>query len=366
MLFLEVPLRHSLTQRCAGQRFKTSGHVGLGARIAHDALRAMGAPTRVRHVSSLLLHKSVDVTVQSGVIALTNASGDVSATNGRCGNAMRPSSEIAAQSRRSRDDSSVDPGDAINALEVTLRQLVRLVIGDNWRADVDVARLEERQTEERKRRDGSIVERDLLAFTHVHELRHVIEKHWPDFKPALHDRKRFDVYMDRVEDFRNAPMHSRTLLPFEVALLTGIVGEIRNEVTLYYSGRGPDMKHYPTVESIVDSFGNTAAIKSDAGGDGMTPTGLRLHVGQVVTFVGSGWDPHNRPLTWELLITNVAGDASLDTKVGSEVALTWRVEPSHVSESARVVIKVMSNGPYHRRGTYDFFHHFDYAVDPPD
>ena len=40
-------------------------------------------------------------------------------------------------------------------------------------------------------------------------------------------RKTFDVYMDRLEEFRNPPMHSRTLVPFEVALVEGMTGEIR-------------------------------------------------------------------------------------------------------------------------------------------
>ena len=63
--------------------------------------------------------------------------------------------------------------------------------------------------------------------------------------------------MDRPEEFRNAPMRSRTLVPFERALAEGMAGEIRNKVTIYRSALDPADRHFPRIEYVRDSFGNT-------------------------------------------------------------------------------------------------------------
>ena len=62
--------------------------------------------------------------------------------------------------------------------------------------------------------------------------------------------------MNRLEGFRNAPMHSRTLVPFEGALAEGMTGEIRNKVTSYRSELDLADRHFPRIEYVRDSFGN--------------------------------------------------------------------------------------------------------------
>lgn len=255
----------------------------------------------------------------------------------------------------------MEPAEAITALEVALREVIRLVLGDQWpdRSGLNVPELESRREEERKSRDGAIVEDELLAYTHIFELRKVIDKNWEAFKPVFGDKKRFDVYMDRVEDFRNAPMHSRTLLPFERDLLSGIVGEFRNLATMARSKQGPDKQFYPIIESIVDSHGVNADV-----GASVTMTGLRLQVGEVVQFSCRGWDPQGRDLHWELC-RSPSGSGKMDEAVGSEVVLTWRVSKSHVGEQAVATVMLRSTGEFHRHGYVDQTHMMAYAVNPP-
>jgi hypothetical protein len=176
----------------------------------------------------------------------------------------------------------MEPYEAVNSLEGSLRGLVQDVLGDQWieSSGVDREALERRRTEEAARRKGAAVEQNLLAYTHLYELRKAINKNWEKFKPGLGDKKRFDVYMDRLEGFRNAPMHSRELLPFERDLLSGMVGELRNIVTIFRSQQGPDRKYYPVVETIVDSFGNEMEDIEAR----LTMTDLRLQVGDTVEF----------------------------------------------------------------------------------
>jgi Swt1-like HEPN len=164
----------------------------------------------------------------------------------------------------------MEPSAAIAVIETDLRHLVRVVLekahGSDWLAkNLDAAtihRLQERLEEERKRRAPAKVSSDLMAYTHLYELRTVIEKNWQEFSPALGEKKEFVVLMDKVEDFRNAPAHSRELLPHERSLLDGIAGTVRTQVAMYVSSQDPDKRHYPVIESIRDSFGNEPTPES--------------------------------------------------------------------------------------------------------
>lgn len=258
----------------------------------------------------------------------------------------------------------MDPAEAVNALEAALRLLVRAVLGEEWqeRSGLDVVELQRRRNEEAKSRDATVVSENLLDFTYLYELRKVIDRLWEKFKPVFGDKKRFDVYLDRVEDFRNAPMHSRLLLPFEEELLSGMVGEIRSAVTIFRSRQGPDQQFYPVIDSILDSYGNAADLEPDRA-IGSTDTGLRLSVGDSVTFTCRGWDPQGRQLRWRLL-GNPAGRA-LAEATGDEVRLTWLVRETDVAERVGPTIALVSDGKFHRHGAVDQRHMFMYAVNPP-
>jgi hypothetical protein len=257
------------------------------------------------------------------------------------------------------DNRIVEPYDAIKRLEVSLRGLIRDVLGDDWlsKSAIDRETLEARRKGEAARRKGAAVEQNLLAFTHVYELRKIITRNWDSFEPALADRKRFDVYMDRVEDFRNAPMHGRELLPFEEELLAGIVGEIRNLATLYRSQQGPDSKFYPIVESIVDSFGVTANLSS-----GATSAEIRLQIGETIEFACRAWDAQDRSLNWRLLKQT---QKAVDTATGNNVTLRYTITDADVREHFVLEIEMTSGGKFHRLGKWDFSHNIIYAVDPP-
>lgn len=71
--------------------------------------------------------------------------------------------------------------------------------------------------------------------------------------------------MDRLGGFRHPAKHSRTLVPFEVSLVDGIVGEIRNLIAKYRNTQGLDMKYYPEIDQITDSFGREINSRTPTG-----------------------------------------------------------------------------------------------------
>jgi hypothetical protein len=256
----------------------------------------------------------------------------------------------------------MEPSEAVNVVESVLREAIRGVLGEAWRdvPGVDLPTLEERRVEEGKRSTGAVVDEDLLAYTHLRDLQEIVLRRWAQFIPIFKDQSRFKVYAGRLDDFRNAPMHSRTLLPFERDLLSGIAGEFRNVLTLWRSERAPDMSWYPRIESIRDSLGNTLAFNGP-----IVLVPARLQVGDVLTFRCIGWDPQDRELTWTLHAQAAQGP-ELDRQTGGEATLTWRVHAQHVAESSIVVIQMMSGGKYHRYLTgVDASVTAFYAVEPP-
>jgi hypothetical protein len=257
----------------------------------------------------------------------------------------------------------VEPTEAINVVESVLRQAIREVLGSAWSdgTGVGLAALERRRAGEAKRRTGAVVDEDLLAYTYLRDLQEIVCQRWPSFEPIFKDQSRFSVYMGRLEDFRNAPMHSRSLLPFERDLLAGIAGEFRNVLTLWRSEQAPDMTWYPSIESITDSLGNSIFPSKQL--HVIVPS--RLQVGDVLNFRCVGWDPQDRELTWTLRAMAGHGP-TLDEQVGAETTLSWTVQEEHVAESSIVAIQMKSSGRYHRALTgLDASVSVFYAVDPP-
>lgn len=254
----------------------------------------------------------------------------------------------------------MEPTEAINLVEVVLRDLVRLVLGDAWIQSrrVDIDKLDEKRREDIAKRRGTAVNDDLLAYTEFTQLQQIILDDWDKFSPALGKKKYIEVYFDRLNGFRNPAMHSRSLLEFERDLVNGIVGELRNLVVIYRSTRGPDNEFYPKIEQVTDSFGNNPNVGLD-----VAPK-QRLKVGDVVKFECKGLDPQDRNLIWQMRegigFYNILAEAQ-----GSEVTLELTITGELVQEQLRVTITMTSDGQYHRNRFWDEDCVFHYAVDPP-
>lgn len=265
----------------------------------------------------------------------------------------------------------MEPTASIAVIETDLRRVARIVLskahGTQWLeivADKDtIASLEKRLEEEMKRRAPAVVPTDLAEYTHLYELRRIIEKNWELFSSALGAKREFSVLMDKVEDFRNAPAHSRELLPHERLLLEGISGTVRTQVTTYLSEQSSDTRHYPVIESIGDAFGNSADAGLENTHQSITATGLVLQVGNVIHFEMRGWDPQGRELTWTW---GVLSASSANSVTGTEGAFDYTVTEKDVGKNLFIEVALASPGPYHRHHDFDHRASFQYEVDPPE
>ena len=242
----------------------------------------------------------------------------------------------------------VEPAQAINNVETVLRGVIAHVLeaefGAGW---VDACgtpeRIEKwrgRQEEERKRRDGTVVEERLLYFSDFTDLLPIVRRHWTLFKPCLGSKKTFETYMGRLEDFRNAPMHSRQLVDFERRLIEGMTGEIRNKVTLFETEANAADRHFPRIEYVRDSFGREVSVDG-----GITAADITVHPGDEVVFDCSGWDPEDHPLHWEF---QPLPPGLILAEEGATCRIVWEASEQNIGEGIFVRVLLMSDRAYHR------------------
>jgi hypothetical protein len=251
-------------------------------------------------------------------------------------------------------------------IEVDLRSLARELFAAEWEAVLGgetVEILRGRRDEEARRRAPMAVPSDLLDYTHFRELRRVIESDWARVGPVLGKKREFEVWANQIEDFRNAPAHSRELLGHERLLLEGIAGMIRARVTKHRSQRGPDMNYYPVIESATDSFGNAFSSVPASQMMNILVTNTALVPGQEVRFRLRATDPQGRALAWQL---DVDGSRKRAQAVGSESEIVWVVDDIDVRELVHAKITVTSTGKYHRFTHFDHSVTFRYRVLPPE
>lgn len=118
------------------------------------------------------------------------------------------------------------------AIETAVRLAVKDVLPE-WEADYDadkLQRLRAKREEESRRRDGVAVDQSLLSYMETHQLFELVKQHWESFKPVFDDKRRLEVLFGIILDYRNAVAHGRELARFEIALLEGVGGLVRNQV----------------------------------------------------------------------------------------------------------------------------------------
>lgn len=274
---------------------------------------------------------------------------------------------------------SLEPSVALYTCETALRELMAHAYatsyGPGWLTRVTSQKqrdswTERAETEAKVRvpKGVAAVPNTGLAYANFYDLVTIAEKHWEPLAPALGRLKAVLPLLQRFDDLRNTIGHSRPLLAFEQDLMSGIAGQIRNQVTLHMSAQDDAGDIYPRIESITDSFGlriESEVVRGEVAGT-QGATELVLHPGDVVTFTCIGTDPQGRELEWDL-----AGPdhfrlrERVVARSGEPTLLTWVVEDGDVRENASVSIHMRAkDAKYRRFGSFDHRAHFFYSVRP--
>ncbi len=274
----------------------------------------------------------------------------------------------------------MEPTDALRSIETALRLLISDVLGSpRWLAAPGAPsedRLRERQAEEAKRRDGATVSSNLINYTETYHLTTIIEKNWEKFQPAFKDKIRTLAYFGVINDVRNSVAHSRDLVPFERDLISGIAGQLRNQVSLYRSAQTASAKYYPLIEDLKDSFGRDG--QSFYTNRGFTPEpGPRIDVGDILTFTGHAFNAKGGLVRWEMRRTTTGyftltprPSTPVAVAEGDSVTLDYTVKEGDVREAFFLDVRIIASSKYYRvtlgEHSYDDIRVFMYSVNPPD
>ncbi len=147
--------------------------------------------------------------------------------------------------------------------------------------------------------------------------------------------------------------------------MSGIAGQIRNQVTLYMSTQDQAGNYFPRIESITDTFGHRfdGPLEVVVYGQGVQ-TDQTLHPGQVISFSCIGVDPQGRDLKFSFRFPSGAASEAISAS-GVPLDIEWLVAEADINIDAKVFINLRADGAtYHRFGESDQAVLFYYRVLP--
>ncbi|MGM8361449.1 hypothetical protein ACSV4D_06005 [Flavobacterium sp. ARAG 55.4] len=152
----------------------------------------------------------------------------------------------------------------INEYENTLRRLIINILGGG---DKDVGKYKvtenrinqwiEKRNIEQKKNNGILFENRIIFYSDFYDLQTIIDKNWESFLPVLNDKKRWLVFFQEVEKYRNTIAHGRQLIKSQENLLSGIVMDLKNTITIFHNKNNMKEDFFIEIVRITDNLGNS-------------------------------------------------------------------------------------------------------------
>lgn len=187
----------------------------------------------------------------------------------------------------------------ISEYENTLRALIIHFIGATDSADYKIsddriAKWKERREVEFKKSKGVSCEARILYYSDFYDLKTIVAKSWEKFHPVLHDKKRFEVFFDELENYRNTTAHGRNLTLSQESLLKGILLDLKNKITVYHNKNEMKEDFFIRISRVNDNLGNVWEFPS------LTPKAV-LRVGDEYELFIEANDPKGRNISYKIL-----------------------------------------------------------------
>ncbi|MBQ0736445.1 Swt1 family HEPN domain-containing protein [Aquimarina celericrescens] len=245
-------------------------------------------------------------------------------------------------------------------IENTLRDFILYQLRKKYNGDwqkyygISVDRIkkweEKRDIALKKSLKTGIVESRLIYYSDFYDLSTIISKNWAAlFKSVFEDKKEFDVYFKKMEEYRNTLAHGRLLLLHQSNLLEGICGEIRNKIIRYQSKMEYNVDIFPRIERVADNFGNVWP-----GFNSLHPK-TTLFPGDILEITINATDPEDQPLEFRIQNT---------TPWQRENTIKLFIENKHVCLRKVFNVLMRSTRPYHSQVDRDGEVHLSYVILP--
>lgn len=152
----------------------------------------------------------------------------------------------------------------VNEYENTIRRLIISILGGEDK-DVKKYKVTENRINqwilkrniEQKKNNGILFENRILFYSDFYDLETIIDKNWEIFLPVLNDKKRWLVFFKEVEKFRNTIAHGRQLIKSQEDLLSGIVMDLKNSMTIFHNKNNMKEDFFIEIIRITDNLGNS-------------------------------------------------------------------------------------------------------------
>jgi len=263
----------------------------------------------------------------------------------------------------------MDITQALKNTENDLRDLISFQLkaeyGNNWTDKCGltaerIVKLFERQEEEKKK--IGITDSRIIYYADFYDLKTIISKNWEKcFKAVFNDKKQFELFYGILEDYRNPEAHRRELLPYQKNLALGISGEIRSQITSFFSKMATGESYYPRIEFTQDSLGNSYSFSIHK----VFKNKNKLRPGNLIEFTVSAFDP----LGGKILYTVCPAKSPLIYKWSEDNNFSIEIKNSHVGINLWIDVMIKSEREYHAMnnsvGPIDDIVRFGYEVLPP-
>jgi hypothetical protein len=211
----------------------------------------------------------------------------------------------------------------IKEYENQLRTIISISVGIQDGTDFGVTeeRIEkwiEKREAERNKYKQVLLEPRIIYYSDFYDLKNIISKKWELIKPILNDKKRFEIFFDEVEKFRNTEAHGRELLTYQKNLLNGIVNDLKTQLIIYHNKNMNTDDYFIKLLKVSDSLGSSWEYGESA----HKFTSKTLRVGDTIEFIIEAFDPKGREIEYELYTKGFklkSKENSLQIKITNEM-----------------------------------------------
>ena len=222
----------------------------------------------------------------------------------------------------------------VNEYENTLRRLIISIIGSADSSDYKVSseRIEkwkEKRDIEIKKNKGLTFENRLLYYSDFYDLKTIIDKNWSLFLPILNNKKRFDIFFEELENYRNTISHGRNLTLSQSLLLEGVLIDLKNAITIFHNKNEMKEDYFIRIIRINDNLGNIW----ESNLNGKKPI---LRVGDQYEILIEANDPKNRDVEYQLFALNKFNLAQKSNRFSIEI------KNNLVGESTTLYVKAFT------------------------
>ena len=148
----------------------------------------------------------------------------------------------------------------INEYENLLRDIIIYHLGldsSNYKISSDrIIKWESKKEIDLKRKIG-IVEDRIIYYSDFYDLKTIILKNWDIFLQTFLDKRRFEIFFDEVEKYRNTIAHGRPLMKSQLLLLEGILQDQKNLSAIYHNKNEMKDDYFIRITKVSDNLGNT-------------------------------------------------------------------------------------------------------------